>query len=471
MLIQTSLPDSIGVALSFVSDDGKQNPLCDMDRGWGQSLILTKGKKDNHDSCPLDSTSCSQLSSLTTIMSENSLRTLVYQRRKPHKHSVASSSAQELASTYASNACSRDPLILKSESSKEYPKNKIVEVNDSCSSSQSNMKNGSASMKNQMDEMGECSSSSILNVEINCQDLSERDFCISILRSQGLLKGVCPMRTPDSSETRADENSSDKDCCFRSCKVCGHSETALNMLVCDHCEEAFHVYCCNPRVKKLPVDEWFCHSCFKRKHKILKGRNSKGSSEMGICKNATSKSQSGHIEVMLKDSAPYTTGVRIGKAFQAEVPDWSGPIASYDIIGEAVEINPSEFVSKHEFHMNKPTRLSSIGNWLQCREVIDGVGEGIDGTVCGKWRRVPLFEVQTTNWECFNCVLWDPAHSDCAVPQEVETEEVLKHLKYIEMLRPRLAAKKRKVGGTKSGDDTKDHIQDVQKNIISAEDS
>lgn len=36
--------------------------------------------------------------------------------------------------------------------------------------------------------------------------------------------------------------------------------------------------------------------------------------------------------------------------------------------------------------MNKPTRLSSIGNWLQCR-VIDGVGEGIDGTVCGKWRR------------------------------------------------------------------------------------
>lgn len=35
----------------------------------------------------------------------------------------------------------------------------------------------------------------------------------------------------------------------------------------------------------------------------------------------------------------------------------------------------------------KPLKLSSIGNWLQCREVIEGVGEGVDGHVCAKWRR------------------------------------------------------------------------------------
>lgn len=31
--------------------------------------------------------------------------------------------------------------------------------------------------------------------------------------------------------------------------------------------------------------------------------------------------------------------------------------------------------------------------------------------------RAPLFEVQTDKWECFRCVLWNPAHADCAVPQ------------------------------------------------------
>jgi len=32
-----------------------------------------------------------------------------------------------------------------------------------------------------------------------------------------------------------------------------------------------------------------------------------------------------HIEYMLKDAEPYVTGVRIGRDFQAEVPEWSGP--------------------------------------------------------------------------------------------------------------------------------------------------
>ncbi|PNY05401.1 hypothetical protein L195_g001852, partial [Trifolium pratense] len=87
--------------------------------------------------------------------------------------------------------------------------------------------------------------------------------------------------------------------------------------------------------------------------------------------------------------------------------------------------------------------------------------------------RAPLFEVQIDDWECFCAINWDPLHADCAVPQvisslfslnpiykigflqfkhEVETDEVLKQLKYIEMLRPRLAAKQRKSDCTKNGD-------------------
>jgi hypothetical protein len=31
--------------------------------------------------------------------------------------------------------------------------------------------------------------------------------------------------------------------------------------------------------------------------------------------------------------------------------------------------------------------------------------------------RAPLNVVQSDDWDCFCCLLWDPAHADCAVPQ------------------------------------------------------
>ncbi|GJN39021.1 hypothetical protein PR202_gb28114 [Eleusine coracana subsp. coracana] len=51
----------------------------------------------------------------------------------------------------------------------------------------------------------------------------------------------------------------------------------------------------------------------------------------------------------------------------------------------------------------------------------------LHGTLC----RAPLFVVQSSNWDCSCSVIWDPIHADCAVPQELETDEVLKQLKYI----------------------------------------
>lgn len=326
---------------------------------------------------------------------------------------------------------------------------KILEVdsiNDSCSSSKSNMELITASMAAEVDDTSECSSSSVMVMEGNGEDLSENDLCIAILRNQGVLGGVLPTETHDSAE---DAGTSRERSCSRSCKICGHSETTLNMLICDHCEEAFHVSCVNPRLKTIPSEEWFCHSCLKKKHKIPKEIATKRlpsiASEMGRGGNGSAKGESSPIASMLRDSEPQSMGVRFGKGFQAEVPDWSGPtIDDVDVIGEPVEMDPQECVTSHVRKFNKPHALNSIGNWLQCREIIDGIGEDVNGTICGKWRRAPLCEVQTDDWDCFRCVLWDPSHADCAVPQELETDEVLKQLRYIQMLRPQLAAKRRK---------------------------
>ncbi|WJX41248.1 hypothetical protein P8452_28630 [Trifolium repens] len=295
----------------------------------------------------------------------------------------------------------------------------IDSVNDSCSSSKSNMILVSDSIETEMDDTGECSSSSVIAMDVAREDLTEKDFCINILRTHGFLRGDTLTNNVVSVE---DAVTTDSNCCS------------------------------SQRLKKIPMDKWFCHSCLNKRHKILKDTITKSpgiNSEMRNCRTSSAKDEMSPILLMLRDTEPYTTDVRVGKGFQATVLDWSGPVKSdEDDFPEPLKINPSEFYRLQEENMRNPTRFSSIGNWLQCREVIDKTSAAI----CGKWRRAPLFEIQTDDWECFCAIHWDPLHADCAVPQEVETNEVLKQLKYIEMLRPRLVAKQRKSDCTKNGD-------------------
>nr|CAB3470715.1 unnamed protein product [Digitaria exilis] len=128
---------------------------------------------------------------------------------------------------------------------------------------------------------------------------------------------------------------------------------------------------------------------------------------------------------MLVDAESYESEVRIGSKFQADIPEWSGPILSNrDQFTEPTELDPSETTVMGCLQRFKDTK-NSFGNWIQCREVLDM------GVVCGKWRRAPLFIVQSSDWDCSCSVVWDPIHADCAVPQELETDEVLEQLKYI----------------------------------------
>uniref|UniRef100_A0A7C9AU44 Histone acetyltransferase n=1 Tax=Opuntia streptacantha TaxID=393608 RepID=A0A7C9AU44_OPUST len=327
--------------------------------------------------------------------------------------------------------------------------NRTVElhsVDDSCSSSMLHMDIGSGALKTEIDDTDECSSSGMLVTEITGDDLllSTKDLCVSILRSNGLLADFGIDRPGLSEENPPSCSGSSSSL---SCNVCHLPGLAKDLLICDECEEAFHVPCCNGNVRGLPIDEWYCQSCFKKKHKLIKETMVRKSSIIRSEKcPVASEGDLSPIEFMLRDDEPYTTGVRVGKGFQAIVPEWSGPtVEDLDDVPQPMELDPSGHGYMHGLISSKLSSSNYIGNWLQCREVIVGMGEDVDGTICGKWRRAPLFEVQTDNWDCFSSIFWDPSHADCAVPQELETEEVLKQLKYIEMLRPRLAAKRRKL--------------------------
>ncbi|XP_057806450.1 uncharacterized protein LOC131021323 isoform X2 [Salvia miltiorrhiza] len=440
-------------------------------------------------------TDCSLLSTSST-MSQNSMPTFVYRRRRYHKNSLSFFEIESSAGTKPSDAChsavcseapmlaGKEYLVSVSERATEdvrsptvHPveNNKVAaassngfraveeagseealttdgdrilndcSANDHCSSSKSNLELSSAALKVNTDDAGECSSSGALIAGKAPEEISERDVCISILRSQGLLDKVWVRRA---------SNENTNNYCSKSCKVCKKTESSKNMLICDTCDDAFHTSCCNPRITILPVSEWLCSSCLKKKHKIMKDKSTSSnlantSTESGRNRHLASELELGSLEFMFRDTEPYMSNVRIGNEFQADVPDWRGPIdEECNLIGNPLELDTSSNINMQDADTIKSLKRP-IGNWLQCREVIEGVGQGIDGTVCGKWRRAPLFEVQTDNWECFRCVLWDPTHADCAVPQELETEEVMKQLKYMEMLRPRLTAKRRKLDGPK----------------------
>ncbi|KAI9111238.1 hypothetical protein K1719_017849 [Acacia pycnantha] len=329
------------------------------------------------------------------------------------------------------------------------PKNLGIDsINDSCSTSKSIMEIVSNSKETGVDDTGECSSSSVLVMDGPREDLSARDLCIEVLRSHGLLGGGSYADTVASQEQATASGDSFSS---RSCKICGNSDGSLNMLICDHCEEAYHPSCIIPRMKKLPIDEWFCHSCIKKKQKILREKIIKSSptinSEMELCRSSSVNGGLNPILLMLNDSEPSTTGVRVGKGFQAEVPEWSGPIGSDHACAELLEIGSSEFSSFQETNLKRSIRSSPICNWLQCQEVVDRA----KGTICGKWRRAPIFEVQTDKWECFCAIHWDPANADCAAPQESETDQILKQLKHVELLKTRLTSKRSKCAGKKGG--------------------
>jgi len=124
-------------------------------------------------------------------------------------------------------------------------------------------------------------------------------------------------------------------------KKCFHAESLVKILICDNCEDSFHVSCFCPRVKRIPVDEWLCRSCLNNKEKIPKetiirkplnmihdmGRCRNASyadrkplniiHDMVRSRNASSAGESNTVALMLRDTEPCTGGVRVVKRFSS----------------------------------------------------------------------------------------------------------------------------------------------------------
>ncbi|WOL13461.1 hypothetical protein Cni_G22231 [Canna indica] len=253
--------------------------------------------------------------------------------------------------------------------------------NGRCSSSKSNSEHTPTFLDIETDDAGECSSSDVL--ELAGEFSSARELCIHVLRSHGLLGKPCRSGTCAVLEISCDDINKFS----QKCKTCGLLDDPLEMLICDHCDEAYHPSCYKPRVrknqvKKIPTGEWYCRACFKKKPKPQYN-------ELPVSASDQPTRRKYSISSMLADMKPYTTGARIGKDFQVQVPEWSGPVSNEDSYFE----HPHEMDSTASLYLNgwngkKPQKSCSTGNWVQCREVL--ISDASEEIICGKWRRYLL---------------------------------------------------------------------------------
>eukprot|EP01018_Ginkgo_biloba_P024065 Gb_36175 [translate_table: standard] len=316
-------------------------------------------------------------------------------------------------------------------------------------------------MKREIPVLGPCISSGIEATEVAREKDPEREWCISILKESRLLA----TSFGKSSATEHPGVVGDGRC-SKNCKVCGTLEDSSATLICDMCEESFHMVCCNLKVTSIPEDDWYCPTCRKKRKRTV----TKSSIENSIHKDGQkvqtaipdkavqhkgTEDKADILWRMLQDDEAYTTQVRIGKEYQADVPCWTGRAtesAESSLTGELVTLE-EKLLEKEHAEQNlkndvwpkdwKPASALPPGsreNWLQCQNVLYYEGDICpDGRkakkdiICGKWRRAPLSQVQNDEWDCSCALVWDPFHADCAVPQELETEDILKRLKASEM--------------------------------------
>lgn len=85
-----------------------------------------------------------------------------------------------------------------------------------------------------------------------------------------------------------------KNCRWCNCHVCGVKQDPDKQLLCDECDMAFHIYCLNPPLPKIPEDEddWYCPECrTDTSTVVLAGEKLKESKKKSKMASANSTSQ------------------------------------------------------------------------------------------------------------------------------------------------------------------------------------
>jgi E3 ubiquitin-protein ligase UHRF1 len=72
-------------------------------------------------------------------------------------------------------------------------------------------------------------------------------------------EGVARKKKPDCEHCRDNPR---RKCRFCACSVCGGKDQPGSQILCDDCDQAFHIWCLSPPLGQVPEeDEWYCPDC------------------------------------------------------------------------------------------------------------------------------------------------------------------------------------------------------------------
>lgn len=62
----------------------------------------------------------------------------------------------------------------------------------------------------------------------------------------------------------------DVNCKECGCAVCGGKNNPQLILLCDECEDEYHITCLRPPLSEIPKDDWYCSKCKNDENEIIK---------------------------------------------------------------------------------------------------------------------------------------------------------------------------------------------------------
>uniref|UniRef100_A0A8C4X3M2 PHD and RING finger domain-containing protein 1 n=1 Tax=Erpetoichthys calabaricus TaxID=27687 RepID=A0A8C4X3M2_ERPCA len=80
-----------------------------------------------------------------------------------------------------------------------------------------------------------------------------KNICIRSCFKGKILKKI-PVQNHEPAEDQFEEDQT-------ICEVCGRSDREDRLLLCDGCDDGYHMECLNPPLDAVPVEEWFCPEC------------------------------------------------------------------------------------------------------------------------------------------------------------------------------------------------------------------
>nr|CAH7747231.1 unnamed protein product [Callosobruchus chinensis] len=81
----------------------------------------------------------------------------------------------------------------------------------------------------------------------------------------------------------------ERKCKYCSCCICGHKEDWQSTILCDECDDGYHLTCLKPPLESVPQEEWYCPECKNDNSEIVRAgeRLKETEKEKKVCKENT----------------------------------------------------------------------------------------------------------------------------------------------------------------------------------------